>query len=468
MSIYTWPKAARARRRRYIPAFLACAAVPLIAWAVAAQLDEPAGPATAGPVDLEDAVPSRHFINVASTADHVLEERARNRRRTTAVEVESGDTLMGLLAEAGIARREAYEAVQALKDVYSPRDIRPGQRIHLALVHDERDLRRDPQPRLAGLRLRASVERDVMVEREDGGFAASEVARRLSREVAGVRAPIRSSLYADSQRHGVPVSVILEMIHGFSFAVDFQRDLRKGDRFEAVYEAFKTADGRVAKTGPLLYAALSARGESLEMYRYETSDGRVEYFDPHGESVRRLLMRTPVDGARLSSGFGMRDHPILGYSRMHQGVDFAAPRGTPVYAAGSGRVEYAGRNGGYGNYIRIRHDGAYKTAYAHLQGFAEGVHGGARVRQGEVIGYIGSSGRSTGPHLHYEISKNGRKVNPRSLELPTGRTLRGEELARFKQVKADIDRLRDGLPETRIARAACGQGEEAKAGAAPC
>ncbi|RDD60994.1 M23 family metallopeptidase [Ferruginivarius sediminum] len=457
----------RAWRLRHVLPAVACVAVPALAWAIVIQVEDPGRAAQASPRDLEAAVPARHFINVASTADHILEERARNRRRDTEVQVRSGDTMMGLLQRAGVGRSEAYRAIEALKKVYSPRDIRPGQAIHLALLHDETGLETDSTARLAEMRLRASVERDVKVARNGDGFVAESVERSLSRGVAGARGEIRSSLYVASEQRNVPVAVILEMIHGFSFAIDFQRDLRRGDRFEVVYEAFREAGGQLAKTGPLLYASLDQQGNSLEMYRYETSDGEVDYFTPKGESVRRLLMRTPVDGARLSSGYGMRKHPILGYSRMHQGIDFAAPRGTPVYAAGNGKVEYAGRNGGYGNYIRIRHNGSFKTAYAHLKGFAKGVHGGARVRQGEVIGYIGTTGSSTGPHLHYEVLKGGGHVNPRSLDLPTGRTLRGKELARFQQVKADIDRLRDGLPETRIAQASCGDGG-AKAKAKVC
>ena len=199
-------------------------------------------------------------------------------------------------------------------------------------------------------------------------------------------------------------------------------------------------DGVVVNNGEIQYAKLTLRGTELPLYRFETPEGNLDYFNTKGESVRKALMKTPIDGARLSSRFGNRKHPILGYTRLHAGVDFAAPRGTPIYAAGDGTVTVAGTNGGYGKYIKIRHNGTYSTAYAHLNGYARGVRKGKRVRQGQVIGYVGSTGRSTGPHLHYEIHRNGKQINPLGLKLPSGEKLKGQTLEAFLSLRDTVDR----------------------------
>jgi murein DD-endopeptidase MepM/ murein hydrolase activator NlpD len=394
-----------------------------------------------------------HLVLANVTADHILRQMAQERREQRTVTVTRGDTLMALLQRSGVGRGEAFRAVRALSEVYSPRQLRPGQDIRLDLVHDPQVAGSGPQ--LAGLRLRASAERDVRVQRRSGGgFAAKALERALSREVAHAHGRIDSSLFADGAEAGVPAKIVLDLIHEYSYAVDFQRDLRKGDRFEVLHESFTEAGGRHAKTGALLYAALDVQGERLEMYRFKTADGDVGYYNGAGESMRRLLMRTPVDGARLSSGFGMRKHPIKGYTRMHEGVDFAAPTGTPIYAAGDGTVVRAGRNGGYGNYVEIRHANGYSTAYGHMHRIGKGIRRGARVEQGQVIGTVGNTGSSTGPHLHYEILVGGEPVNPQSLDLPTGHRLSGAELERFRTVKAEIDRLRQRKPaSTRVAQA---------------
>jgi murein DD-endopeptidase MepM/ murein hydrolase activator NlpD len=246
----------------------------------------------------------------------------------------------------------------------------------------------------------------------------------------------------------------------FSWDVDFQRDLRAGDGFETMFEEVSLEDGSGAvRGGDVLYAGLTLSGEILDAYRFEVEDGEVEYFDRTGRSLRKFLMRTPVDGARLSSGFGMRRHPILGYSRMHKGVDFAAPSGTPIYAAGAGRVVSAGRNGGYGNYIRLRHSGEYSTAYAHLSRFAKGIRAGSRIQQGQVIGYVGTTGRSTGPHLHYEILRNDAQINPLSVRQPPNTQLAGADLERFRAEVGRIDQLRAELArgDTQLASSRAGE-----------
>jgi murein DD-endopeptidase MepM/ murein hydrolase activator NlpD len=225
----------------------------------------------------------------------------------------------------------------------------------------------------------------------------------------------------------------------WAYAVDFQRDLHPGDRFVLLFEEEFHEDGRFARAGAVQMARLDLADKTIAMYRFEASDGTVDYYDRDGISARRVLMRTPIDGARLSSGFGARRHPILGYTRMHKGVDFAAPTGTPIYAAGDGTVEIVETERGFGKYIRIRHNGQLSTAYAHMSRFAR-LAPGARVKQGEIIGYVGSTGRSTGPHLHYEVLVDGAQVNPLSVDLPTGNRLEGRDLAAFHRRVEEIDR----------------------------
>jgi murein DD-endopeptidase MepM/ murein hydrolase activator NlpD len=292
-----------------------------------------------------------------------------------------------------------------------------------------------------GLRFKPSVEKTVSVARSwDNRFEATASKTRLIHGQAGVRGTITSSLYVDAIRMRVPVAVVTELIRAFSFDVDFQREIHPNDGFEILYDRLLTPDGTLAKPGEVIYGALILKGKRYPLYRHRMGDGTLDYFNHKGESVRKALMRTPIDGARLSSRFGRRRHPILGYTKVHKGVDFAAPRGTPIMAAGRGVIVAAGRNGGYGLYVRIRHNATYSTAYAHMRAIARGTRRGRRVRQGQIIGYVGSTGRSTGPHLHYEVLRNNRQTNPLGLKLPTGKKLRGAALRRFLAAKAEIDK----------------------------
>jgi murein DD-endopeptidase MepM/ murein hydrolase activator NlpD len=457
------PRARQIRARALTSAAGLLVAAPVAGWLLIGSGGQADSANSQAPADLERQLPAGDLLQARATADPELEAQARNRLQRTSVTVSPGDTLIQLLQQTGLSAREAFLAVKELQTVYSPRKLRPGQDIQIALLHD--DTTADADPRLKRLKLRADAETDVAVARTaEGGFEAEKQARNLSRQVTGVATEIDSSLFAAGERAGVPAQIMLQLIHQYSYAVDFQRDLRAGDQVEIVYERFLEADGGIAKTGPLLYAALQVQGERLEMYRYTPKDGKTAYFAPNGESVRRLLMRTPIDGARLSSGYGMRRHPIKGYTRMHEGTDFAAPPGTPIYASGNGTIERIGYNGGYGNYVQIDHGHGFETAYGHMRGFKQGLDRGDRVSQGEVIGYVGNTGQSTGPHLHYEILKRGEPVNPRGLDLPTGRTLTGAELDRFKQAMADIDRLRQRMPDTgtKVAKIDCPEGDSCR------
>jgi murein DD-endopeptidase MepM/ murein hydrolase activator NlpD len=263
---------------------------------------------------------------------------------------------------------------------------------------------------------------------------------------------VNSSLFAAGEREGVPLAVMASLIRAYSHEVDFQRDLRRGDKFEVLYDQPTAKDGTPVGQGVVIYAALTMGGRKLPLYRVTFGDGAVDYFDAKGRSIKRSLLRTPVDGARVSSTYGMRRHPILGYSKMHKGTDFAAARGTPILAAGSGVVEMARYNGAYGRFILLRHNRRTQTAYAHMSRFAKGIHDGARVQQGDVIGYVGTTGRSTGPHLHYEVRIDKKQVNPMSVSMPVGRILEGKVLRQFKKGQSKIQTEFETLLESRAAK----------------
>ena len=364
---------------------------------------------------------------------------------TRLITVARGDTLMKLLVDAGVERIQAHQAVTAMEPVFSARRLRPGQEIELAFFGTGRpddSGAAAAQGPLLGISFSPSSERDIQIRRNapEAAFSAQEIERPLERHLAYAQGTINSNLSVAARDVKVPHPVLIETIRAFSYDVDFQREIQKGDDFELLYEIFVDETGAVVRSGELLYAAMTLSGSRTEIYHYARANGDADYYTPQGTSVRRSLMRTPIDGARLSSGFGMRKHPILGYSKMHRGTDFAAPRGTPIYAAGNGVVEVAGRKGGYGKYVRIRHGSSYKTAYAHLSRYGKGVKSGVRVKQGQVIGYVGSTGRSTGPHLHYEVILNGKQVNPLKVTLPRGDKLKKSEMADFAKRRAEIDR----------------------------
>ena len=355
-----------------------------------------------------------------------------------------GDTLSVALTRAGGTREEAEAAIVAFRKVHNPRRLRVGQTLSLAF--DPADVSTGA-PRLASLALDVAADRDVVVTRGDNGiFVPSVVDRPLERILQRTVGTIDSNLYDAAIAAGMPNQVLMEMVHIFSFDVDFQREIQPGDHFEVLYEAVFNKTGEFVENGPILYAHLEVGERDVELFRFEPAEGPADYLDAKGASVRKALMRTPINGARLSSGFGMRRHPILGYNKKHLGVDFAAPTGTPIYAGGDGTIAMIGRHGNFGKYIRIRHNGTYSTGYAHLSGYAKGMKKGKRVRQGQVIGYVGSTGMSTGPHLHYEVMQGNKRINPMTLKLPSGRKLKGRELAAFQQQVQKITVLLAEVP----------------------
>jgi len=370
--------------------------------------------------------------------------------------VEGGDTLGGLLTDAGVPGTEADAAIRALSRHFDPRRIRHGQEITVVFEPPApgSDDAQSPTPgRFLGLSIEPEYDTAIEVTRAaGGGFVAAMIAKTLKRATARATGEIESSLYVAGREAGLPHGILAELIRAFSWDVDFQRDVREGDGFEVMYDRAFDDKGREVHAGPIRFAALTLSGKRHAIYLHATADGDIDYFDAAGRSARKALMRTPIDGARLSSGFGKRRHPILGYTKMHRGVDFAAPTGTPIYAAGNGTVAQAGRNGAYGNYLRIRHNGEYSTAYGHLRAFARGVRAGKRVTQGQIVGYVGTTGRSTGPHLHYEILLNGAQTNPMKVRMPSGRALAGDELKRFQAARDRIENQYAALPATAEAR----------------
>jgi murein DD-endopeptidase MepM/ murein hydrolase activator NlpD len=332
-----------------------------------------------------------------------------------------------------------------MKEHVDPRAVKVGQKLNVYF----KPVKGEENGEFNKLVMNVDPIKEVTVSRDGDKFKTELSEKKLVKNTYAGRAEIETSLYGSAARAGIPSQVIAEMIRIYSWNIDFQRDIQPGDKIEVMYEAEETEDGEYAKFGNVLYANLTVGGKDVPIYRFETTDGRVDYFQPSGMSIRNTLMKTPIDGARISSGFGMRHHPVLGYNKMHKGIDFAAATGTPIYAAGDGVLEYAGRFSSYGNYIRIRHNSQLKTAYGHMHRLAKGMKIGERVHQGEVIGYVGSTGRATGPHLHYEVLVNNSQVNPKSVNLPTGEQLAGKELNKFKSQMASLHQqyvsLADGL-----------------------
>jgi murein DD-endopeptidase MepM/ murein hydrolase activator NlpD len=376
----------------------------------------------------------------------------------TRIEIDSGQTLMQVLTDAGADRVDAYHAIAALKPLYSPTKLRAGQKIALTFLETpaEDPAEASPARLLTAISLQPDIERAISVRRtDDGSYTTQEVQKELKSGFVRAKGAISSSLFMDADKAGIPAPIIVEMIRMFSYSIDFQREIHPGDHFEVFFDRKYDEDGTPVKEGQIAYASLAVNGKTYRLWRFQTADGGWDYFDENGNSMKKFLMKTPIDGARISSGFGMRRHPILGYSKLHSGVDFAAPKGTPIYAAGDGVVQKAGWSNGYGNYVQIRHANGYETGYGHMSAYAKGVRAGTRVRQGQVIGYVGSTGRSTGPHLHYEIHIAGKKVNPLGVKMATGVKLTGKQLAAFKATRAKTSTQMAEAPLlTKVAQAA--------------
>ena len=379
--------------------------------------------------------------------------------RSVAVRLKKGETFVDALRRAGIRAADRNAATYALGKHVNLRRLKPQQEFALIVSEPNQTLfqhasaddgdnafllsltaRKDRKNRI-------SITRNQTVDGDNFDVAEQEI--EITTRIARINGQINGSLFLSAQKQGAPNKIVAELANMFAYDIDFQRDIFGGDEFEAVYEIHYDDEGNIIGSGDILFGRLNWRGRKKEKSYYRFANSGTDYFDRAGQSAKRLLMKTPIDGARLSSGFGTRKHPVLGYRKAHKGIDFAARSGTPIYAAGDGVIERANRYGSFGNYVKIRHSNGYKTAYAHLKGFKKGIRAGKRVRQGDIIGYVGTTGRSTGPHLHYEVHLNGKAVNPQRLKIATGTKLKADKLANFEKVRDEIDALRAPEPQKR-------------------
>ncbi len=344
-----------------------------------------------------------------------------------------GQTLGTLLLKEGLSANEVYPALRRLERTYKLRKLKAGQKVTVRFLENESVDGAAARPaRLDGVRFHPRHDRTVSLTWKGDDFTSQALTRELVDQPAVVTGKIDSSLYMNATDAGLPAALVGPFANLFGWELDFTRDIRPGDSFKVIYEKLYDEQGKYVGHGEILAAELVSRGKARRAFRH-VSDGISEYYDETGRSKRRALLRTPLEFARISSHFNLhRKHPILGYTRAHKGTDFAAPTGTPVKASGDGIIEEIKWNGGYGKYIRIRHGNTYKTAYAHLHRYAKGMKKGRSVRQGEIIAYVGSTGRSTGPHLHYEVLVNNKQVNAMKVKLPAGKPLPSSELPEFR------------------------------------
>ena len=348
----------------------------------------------------------------------------------------NGDSIQRILYEQKISPTEVNNVLNALRREYNIGALRNDQKVYLIV-------KRERNGNFVS-RLTVNIDNITTVHvflNKDNVYETKRVTKILTKKNHLVETTIDRGIYRTAKQSGIENSIVAQFARLYGFEVDFQRDLKKNDKIKIFYERYLDDDGVSQRTGNIIYSEISNDKKNITLYRYEYPNGRIAYFTPDGKSIEKSLMRTPINGAKLSSRYGFRIHPILGYNKMHQGTDFAAPVGTPVMASGAGTVEYSGWKGGYGKFISIRHSPVYQTNYAHLQDYAKGIRRGTRVQQGQVIGYLGSTGSSTGPHLHYEVIVNGKKENSQTLKLPSAAPLEDNNKNFFEIQKRNIDNL---------------------------
>lgn len=364
-------------------------------------------------------------------------------------EIKNGDNLLKILANIGSNDQDIFAILTAIKKVHNIQNLNTGTVINItyrAENKEEQNQMDEKKVIISNITIPSAIDENIVVTRKnDGGYDARELKVKLLKYNSRYFGVIKNGLFVDGVEAGISPNAMMNMINIYGYDVDFQRDIHSGDKFEMLVESFYDEDGKKVRDGNVLFSSLTLQNRKIEIYMHKINE-RVEYFDSKGNSVRKSLLRTPINGARVSSGFGMRRHPILGYSKMHKGVDFAAPIGTPILAAGSGTIVYMARKGGYGNYVQIMHNGDYSTAYGHASKFSKKFKIGSKVNQGDVVAYVGNTGRSTGPHLHFELIYRGIQVNPAKVKATSGIKLVGKELVRFESTKNEIDRYRRNTP----------------------
>ena len=353
--------------------------------------------------------------------------------------ISSGETFDKILNNYSIPNEEINQIKKKLNSDYNINNLRPNLEIKITIDQSNNKKITSflfPVSRTEKIQLIRNLDNNL--------FEKKTIITNLNKKIVFKEGKITQSLYKTAIDLKVQPNVIIEFARIYGFQVDFQRDIRKNDNFQIMYEVFEDDDGKIFETGNIIFADLKLSGKNNALYYFEKK-GSEGHYDENGKSVEKALMKTPINGARLSSAFGMRKHPIDGFNKMHRGTDFAAPMGTPIMASGSGLITRARWCGGGGNCIKIKHNSTYETIYAHMKNFARGIKEGIRVKQGQIIGYVGSTGKSTGPHLHYEVVVNGKKVNSQKLKLPSGKTLKGKEREIFEVEKIKLDVLKSEL-----------------------
>ena len=351
-----------------------------------------------------------------------------------------GDTYESIINSINISKEEKKLFLKTVKKNKNLKILKLNQKIYFKI--DKRN-----QPNLIEFKIEISKKKELLFTKsiDNKSFISKTFEKNLDKIITFKEGKITSSLYNTALKLKIKPSVIIEFARLYGFQVDFQRDIWKNDSFQIIYEEFKNKEGKVIEAGEIIYANLNLQDKDLQLYKFEYEKNKIDYFDENGKSMRKTLMKTPINGARLSSSFGKRKHPILGFTKMHTGTDFAAPMGTPIMASGDGLVVRAKWCGGGGNCVKIKHNSVYQTVYAHMSKFGRGIKRGARVKQGQIIGYVGSTGLSTGPHLHYEVIENGKKINSQKLKLPSGKILKGKQRKFFEVDKIKIDVLKSEL-----------------------
>ena len=353
--------------------------------------------------------------------------------------ISSGETFDKILNNYSIPNEEINQIKKKLNLDYDINNLQPNLEIKITIDQSNNKKITSflfPVSRTEKIQLTRNLDNNL--------FEKKIIITNLNKKIVFKEGKITQSLYKTAIDLKVQPNVIIEFARIYGFQVDFQRDIRKNDNFQIMYEVFEDDDGKIFETGNIIFADLKLSGKNNALYYFEKK-GSEGHYDENGKSVEKALMKTPINGARLSSAFGMRKHPIDGFNKMHRGTDFAAPMGTPIMASGSGLITRARWCGGGGNCIKIKHNSTYETIYAHMKNFARGIKEGIRVKQGQIIGYVGSTGKSTGPHLHYEVVVNGKKVNSQKLKLPSGKTLKGKERKIFEVEKIKLDVLKSEL-----------------------
>jgi len=354
--------------------------------------------------------------------------------------LQEGETFTGALKQADLQDDEINDVVNIISKKIDLRKLNVGTLIetYTKSVNDKKIINE--------IIIYPDIEKKIYVKKVNNKFVAGEDKKKLFSKLKLYEVEIHNSIYESLKKIDTPDEIIMEFVQLYSFDIDFQRDIRKGNKIKIFFEIYTDSQNNYIKSGNINFSEIILNDESYELYRFQSEgDEFVEYFNSDGKSATKALMKTPINGARLSSGFGMRKHPILGYNKKHQGVDFAAPTGTPIMAAGTGHIEFVGNNGGAGKYIRIKHLNGYKTSYSHLSKYASGIQKNVKVRQGQVIGYVGNTGLSTGPHLHYEVIFNGKRINPMKMKLPSGKQLKDKNLEIFlaekERINAEVSEL---------------------------